>query len=205
MVRSLSTEKRRAILHAAKQAFLEKGFESARMAEVASKAGVASGTLYIYFKSKDALVCAIWGDVFEQLGDEFELLVRQFSTPDGVVAFIDWVIMSVERQRDVLEIFTASASSITLQGRSKLVEKLAVNLEQLMQRGYVRKYPNARLLADFVFVIARQVAISYLSCRGESIAELKEAAITFITHALYDDLAVAASNFFKNTDRLASQ
>lgn len=58
--------RREAILAAALSVFSERGFDAARLDEVATRAGVAKGTLYLYFKDKQAL---------------FEELVRAAVTP----------------------------------------------------------------------------------------------------------------------------
>lgn len=47
--------RRQAILDAALLTFAEHGFEAARLDDVAARAGVAKGTLYLYFPSKEAL------------------------------------------------------------------------------------------------------------------------------------------------------
>jgi AcrR family transcriptional regulator len=47
--------RRQAILDAALSVFAEHGFEAARLDDVASRAGVAKGTLYLYFEHKEAL------------------------------------------------------------------------------------------------------------------------------------------------------
>jgi AcrR family transcriptional regulator len=47
--------RRQAILDAALSVFAEHGFEAARLDEVAARAGVAKGTLYLYFQDKEAL------------------------------------------------------------------------------------------------------------------------------------------------------
>jgi len=47
--------KRQAILDAALDEFSAKGFAAARMDDVAERAGVAKGTIYLYFKDKEAL------------------------------------------------------------------------------------------------------------------------------------------------------
>jgi AcrR family transcriptional regulator len=47
--------RRQEILDAALLTFAEHGFEAARLDDVASRAGVAKGTLYLYFRSKEAL------------------------------------------------------------------------------------------------------------------------------------------------------
>ncbi len=53
-------EIRRRILDAAKQEFLENGFEGASIRAIAAKAQTAKSNLYNYFKDKDALFCAVW-------------------------------------------------------------------------------------------------------------------------------------------------
>ena len=58
--------RRQAILDAALSVFAERGFEAARLDDVAARAGVAKGTLYLYFRDKEAL---------------FEELVRGAVTP----------------------------------------------------------------------------------------------------------------------------
>jgi AcrR family transcriptional regulator len=58
--------RRQAILDAALHVFAERGFEAARLDDVAVRAGVAKGTLYLYFQSKEAL---------------FEALIRSAVTP----------------------------------------------------------------------------------------------------------------------------
>ncbi len=47
--------RKQAILDAALAVFAERGFEAARLDDVAARAGVAKGTLYLYFKDKEAL------------------------------------------------------------------------------------------------------------------------------------------------------
>ncbi len=52
----LRDETGRAILAAAEAVFAEDGLHDARMERIASRAGVAVGTLYNHFEDKDALV-----------------------------------------------------------------------------------------------------------------------------------------------------
>lgn len=60
MRRSESTAQRRiAIVNAALDEFVEKGFASARMDDIARRAGVAKGTIYLNFSDKEALFEAI--------------------------------------------------------------------------------------------------------------------------------------------------
>ena len=71
MMRSTQRQKIEAreacILAAAGQVFSEAGFEGARMADIARRAEIAEGTLYLYYKNKqdllEAVVAKFWGDL----------------------------------------------------------------------------------------------------------------------------------------------
>jgi TetR/AcrR family fatty acid metabolism transcriptional regulator len=52
--------KRDAILRAAIDVFAERGFFNAQVADVARAAGIAAGTVYLYFKSKDDILVSIF-------------------------------------------------------------------------------------------------------------------------------------------------
>ena len=60
-------EKRERILAGAIEAFAAHGFHRARVSDVAKAAGVADGTIYLYFENKDELLARI----FEQTLDRF--------------------------------------------------------------------------------------------------------------------------------------
>lgn len=64
------TEQRRAeILEAALGLFSSKGFHETTMEEVAQAAGVAKGTIYLYFQSKEHLLLALKRDFMQGLTD----------------------------------------------------------------------------------------------------------------------------------------
>ncbi len=58
--RAAASDKREAILDAALELFVERGFFGTAVPEIADKAGVGAGTIYRYFESKEALVNAIY-------------------------------------------------------------------------------------------------------------------------------------------------
>lgn len=60
-----STEQK--ILEAAETVFHEKGYDGARMQEIADKASINKGLLHYYFKSKDALFDAIFGMALKRM------------------------------------------------------------------------------------------------------------------------------------------
>ena len=79
MVRAPATgDKRDAILRAATKVFAQHGFFQSQVADVARVAGVAAGTVYLYFKGKDDLLVSI----FER--SMREVLAEGHAALDGV-------------------------------------------------------------------------------------------------------------------------
>ena len=53
-------DKRDRILDAATRVFAKRGFFAAQVADIAKRAGVAAGTVYLYFKSKDDILISLF-------------------------------------------------------------------------------------------------------------------------------------------------
>lgn len=58
--RAVSGDKREGILRAAIKVFAEKGYFNSKVADIAGEAGIADGTVYLYFKSKDDVLHSIF-------------------------------------------------------------------------------------------------------------------------------------------------
>ena len=98
--------RRQAILQAARQVFARKGFEPATLEAVAREAGLAKGTLYLYFKDKEALYLQTVLYVLESL--QADLLQRVEHQPQGVEklhAFACCQLAFFARNRDTLRLF----------------------------------------------------------------------------------------------------
>lgn len=78
--------RRAAILEAALHVFAQRGFEAARLDDVAKLAGVAKGTLYLYFKDKEALFEEVVRSVVSPVLDRLNELAKHTDLPfDQVV------------------------------------------------------------------------------------------------------------------------
>lgn len=71
------------LLDAALDLFVEKGFAATRSEEVAARAGVSKGTLFLYFPSKEELFKAV---VRENISGRFSEWVAEFEAFDGSTA-----------------------------------------------------------------------------------------------------------------------
>src|SRR6478752_533786 len=71
------------LLDAALDLFVEKGFAATRSEEVAARAGVSKGTLFLYFPSKEELFKAV---VRENIVGRFKEWNQEFDTFEGSTA-----------------------------------------------------------------------------------------------------------------------
>lgn len=65
-------EKRQAILKAALELFVERGFHNTPTSLIAKQAGVATGTLFHYFKNKEELINALYIETKTQMGEAIQ-------------------------------------------------------------------------------------------------------------------------------------
>jgi TetR/AcrR family fatty acid metabolism transcriptional regulator len=66
MPRPRSDDKRRRILQAAVKVFARKGYFAARVSEIAQKAGVADGTIYLYFRGKEDILVSLFDELMSE-------------------------------------------------------------------------------------------------------------------------------------------
>jgi TetR/AcrR family fatty acid metabolism transcriptional regulator len=69
------------ILAAATRVFAQRGFFSAQVADIAREAGVAAGTVYLYFKSKDDLLVSIFDRTMREAIDEGRAALTALADP----------------------------------------------------------------------------------------------------------------------------
>jgi TetR/AcrR family transcriptional regulator, fatty acid metabolism regulator protein len=93
-------DRRNTILAAAIDVFAEKGFHHSRVSDIARKAGVADGTIYLYFKSKDDILITIFEERMEVLLREARRAVDDVSDPLAkLTAFAEFHMGQVEEHR----------------------------------------------------------------------------------------------------------
>jgi TetR/AcrR family transcriptional regulator, fatty acid metabolism regulator protein len=119
--RARGGDKRARILRAAVRIFAKNGFYDTRVSEVAKAAGVADGTIYLYFKSKDELLLSLFEDRVEALLAFMKLeLPKQGSAPLKLRRIIELQLGLLEGERDLAEVFT-----VILRQSTKLLKEYA--------------------------------------------------------------------------------
>jgi TetR/AcrR family fatty acid metabolism transcriptional regulator len=122
------TDKREAILRAAIDTFAAAGFFNAQVADVARAAGVAAGTVYLYFRGKDDLLISIFERTMTEAMAEGRLHVERFDDPVRRLREIARLHLDrLGRDRSLAIVF-----QIELRASTKFMERFSAT--------YVREY-----------------------------------------------------------------
>ena len=170
---SPTADKRVAILDAATAVFAKRGFFNAQVADVARAAGIAAGTVYLYFRSKDEILTSIFDRTMKEAIDEGRDALKDVRDP-------------VERLRQIARLHLTRLGSdrnlaivfqIELRQTTKFMERfsktglrdyLAViqqTIEEGQARGVFRKSLNARTASKVFFGALDELATNWILSR----------------------------------------
>jgi AcrR family transcriptional regulator len=94
------------ILQAARRVFAERGFQEATVADIASEAGLAKGTVYLYYPSKqDVYAAALRGSAAELASRTAESIERAPAADGKVRAFVDATIRYFDEHPEFFRIY----------------------------------------------------------------------------------------------------
>ena len=82
-----------AILDATNRLLAERGFEAMAMDDIATMVGVAKGSLYKHFESKEVLAAAVMTRLLRQTSDALSALGPSMSAFDKLCALLRWTLM----------------------------------------------------------------------------------------------------------------
>jgi len=189
-----NSDKYRAIIEAAIRVFGEFGYHQARVAQVAREAGVAEGTVYLYFRNKEDLLVSAFREVMEHFTASVE---RELASVRGPVA---------ARLRRVVEMHFASlGEDYTLalflqihlrQPENRIREAIAPPLARYariiqdllregMASGEFLPGQDVRLLRQMVFGAMDEVVSNWVRAGGKySLPQQVPAVFTFLLRAL---------------------
>jgi TetR/AcrR family fatty acid metabolism transcriptional regulator len=119
-----SADKRERILRAATRVFAKNGFYATRVSEIAKEAGVADGTIYLYFENKDDVLISIFQDRIGALIEILqEIAARPIPVEERIRTIIEMQLGLLEEQRDLAEVVT-----VNLRQSSRLLKQYAAPL-----------------------------------------------------------------------------
>ena len=93
------------ILEAAVKVFARKGFHNSRVAEIAREAGVASGTIYLYFRNKDDILISVFEESLDRIIREIEKDLKEIADPrDKLRQFVWHHLRLLKEHRELAEV-----------------------------------------------------------------------------------------------------
>jgi TetR/AcrR family fatty acid metabolism transcriptional regulator len=106
-VHSAAGDKRERILASAERIFARHGFFAARVSEIAKDAGVADGTIYLYFKSKDDLLIELFDGRMKQVNASLKSAIAGLPPGEQLPAFIRAYLKLVHDEPLAAEVLTS--------------------------------------------------------------------------------------------------
>jgi AcrR family transcriptional regulator len=178
----------REILAAARHLMLSRGVEAVTMEEVAAAAGVAKGTVYLYFKSKEDLIQALISQVGENILADIEVVVEASGSPPEKIQQVASLLLDYLMRERAL--FPAYARDLLRGGAAKgywlhlqeMEEKFVKLVTRVFASGidagqFIQADP--RLLTFLLRGMVRAVGYYQMSARKE--AAVKEAMPVLLT------------------------
>lgn len=128
----LSEWRHQEVLEAARRIFARLSYAEANVEEIAKEAGMAKGTIYLYFKSKEEIFAAVLASDLERLTDKTIEGMSAANTFAGRLrVFLDLRLDYLQHNRDFLTIYLAEFGSRG--SRSKLISEV---IDKLFWRGF---------------------------------------------------------------------
>ena len=155
---NVSDERKVQILNAAESVFTKKGFDEARMDDIAEKTGLSKGTLYLYFKSKDDLIIAILDRIFKREFRQLEnLMGSETSSSNAIWKLTDLVIKDII---NILHLIPILYGFLALAFRNKYVQRALKEYENRYLSILIPMVQSGIDSGEFRQVDASEVAIA---------------------------------------------
>jgi TetR/AcrR family fatty acid metabolism transcriptional regulator len=166
-------EKRDAILRAATKVFAQNGYFNSQVADVAKVAGVAAGTVYLYFKGKDDLLVSIFERSMSEVLAEGRAAIEGVADPAARLRQLAQmhlgrlgrdrnlaVVFQIELRQSVK--FMERFSETFLQDYFKLIRQAIADGQQ---RGAFRKDLSATTATKIFFGALDEMATNWVLSR----------------------------------------
>ena len=161
--------KKRHILEAARRLLIAHDFQDIVLDDVAKKAGVAKGTLFLHFKNKEELFSAAFGDLAESLGQELEALAGMDLKGKELLAAAAKVVLNYfDRNRDFIGLGAGRMPNCGAKSREKLTEKYLGNQALLLRLLALASSDGGRSIAQPEYAAAAFIGL----CRSAAVSRI---------------------------------
>lgn len=194
------------LLDAALDLFVEKGFAGTRAEEVAARAGVSKGTLFLYFQSKEELFKAV---VRENISGRFKEWNEEFEAFEGTAAEmlaycmnVWWERVGATRASGITKLMMSEAGNfpeIAAFYQQEVIQPGQALIRRIMQRGIDRgefrpldlDYAIYSVIAPMIFLILAKHSTG--TCGDPSLPGNAEKYVTTQVDTILRGICVAPS------------
>jgi TetR/AcrR family fatty acid metabolism transcriptional regulator len=169
------------------------GYFNSKVADIAREAGVADGTVYLYFKSKEEILHSIFDRSMEEAIAEGKRQIAAITDPKEKLRRI--ALLHLERlgaDRNLAVVF-----QVELRGSTKFMEEFSAAgfaeylslirqvFEEGQQAGMFRPELNAKLMAKILFGALDEMATNWiLSRRRYKLAPMADQVLDIFLHGV---------------------
>jgi AcrR family transcriptional regulator len=168
-------KRRQELLKAATRVFARLGYRAASISNIIAAAGVARGTFYLYFESKQDILLA----VIDELREQQKVFIAQLSQEENLTThanlreqarqgFLAW-LRFYDQRRDALKILLREANLIDVdlepkraEVRGGVVEYLSKRIRRLQRQGMYQREISPEVVSHFLIGMIDEIALSYL-------------------------------------------
>lgn len=181
------------ILRAAIKVFSRSGFFNSKVADVAREAGVADGTVYLYFKNKDDILVSIFNHVMEEALELGRKRLEQTGDPlEKLKRIVNSHLDLLGRDRDLAVVF-----QVELRSSTKFMEQFSATkvteyldmirsvIEEGQKKGMFRSGLNTTIAAKVLFGALDEMATNWvLSRKRYSLVSTAEPVIDLLMNGI---------------------
>jgi AcrR family transcriptional regulator len=164
-----SEDRRLAIVHAALEEFILRGFAAARIGDIAERAGVAKGTVYLHFTDKEAMFEAIVRDALSPVVAGLRSIEPSADMP--VRAALERIALPLlreiveSRRGDVLRLLISEGRRFPRLAtfyHAEILTPAMANLRRLLRHAAERGELRNPAVADFPHLMAAPMLVSVI-------------------------------------------
>jgi TetR/AcrR family fatty acid metabolism transcriptional regulator len=186
-------DKREAILRAATGVFARNGYFNSKVADIAGAAGVADGTVYLYFKSKEEILHSIFDRSVDEAVADGRQQLEKLDDPREKLRRIAWLHLErLGADRDLAVVF-----QVELRGSTKFMEEFSAagfaeylglirtTFEEGQAAGVFRQELNSKVMAKILFGALDEMATNWIiSKRRYKLAPMADQVLDIFLHGV---------------------
>ncbi|UNC93235.1 TetR/AcrR family transcriptional regulator [Candidatus Contubernalis alkaliaceticus] len=158
--KSVATRKR--IMECAEELFCRKGFDKTPVWEIVKAAGVAQGTFYLYFETKEEILKKIAEKAFVDFNYYLEMLDTENPTLDDIDKLIDTMVLYMKMNPNTMKLFH-DANIIRMLEFKEAFEHVYFSMKSIekwlrsaSEKGIIKEKPP-KLYAGILFQLTHEI------------------------------------------------